>query len=380
MALIDKLSAIGDAIREKNGTTDLIPLGNMPAAIEAIQTGGELPEEAFVITGNCQYIFYNDNWTWFLETYGNLIQVKDVSQAMDMFNHYPLAKVPFEVSFIDNYNNSFQNFCYYAQFEEPPILNIKLKANYSNSFNNFFSNCYYLKSIPNDYFANLATPENWESIKQTTGSRTYMFHGCFSLRELPDISMLITKNTAYYGSFYYSLFQNCYTLNKIENIPIAINATYTSNMFSSTFNYTYRCNKITFATDNGAPYSVNWKAQTISLDSSVGSGGYVSNYTYYNSGITADKEVKDDATYQVLKNDPDWFSRYTAYSRYNHDSAVETINSLPDTSAYLATAGGTNTIKFEGAAGEKTDGGAINTLTEEEIAVATAKGWTVTLV
>ena len=82
----------------------------------------------------------------------------------------------------------------------------------------------------------------------------------------------------------------------------------------------------------------------------------------------------------ILKNDPDWFTCNVAYSRYNHDSAVATINSLPDTSAYLATAGGTNTIKFKGAAGEKTDGGAINTLTAEEIAVAAAKGWTVTLV
>ena len=46
----------------------------------------------------------------------------------------------------------------------------------------------------------------------------------------------------------------------------------------------------------------------------------------------------------------------------------------------LATAGGTNTIKFKGDSGSATDGGAINTLTEEEIAVATAKGWTVSLV
>jgi hypothetical protein len=68
-----------------------------------------------------------------------------------------------------------------------------------------------------------------------------------------------------------------------------------------------------------------------------------------------------------------------SYCRYNHDSAVNTINSLPDTSAYLAEKGGTNTIKFRGTLGSKTDGGAINTLTEEEIAVATAKGWTVTL-
>ena len=97
----------------------------------------------------------------------------------------------------------------------------------------------------------------------------------------------------------------------------------------------------------------------------------------YNSGITMDKKVVDDATYQALKNDPDWWAYDYKYSRYNHDSAVNTINSLPDTSAYLATAGGTNTIKFRGDAGSKTDGGAINTMTEEEIAVATAKGWTV---
>jgi hypothetical protein len=68
------------------------------------------------------------------------------------------------------------------------------------------------------------------------------------------------------------------------------------------------------------------------------------------------------------------FTQDYFYSRYNHASAVETINSLPDTSAY-----GTNTIKFLGASGSRTDGGAISNLTEEEIAVATAKGWTVTL-
>ena len=66
---------------------------------------------------------------------------------------------------------------------------------------------------------------------------------------------------------------------------------------------------------------------------------------------------------------------YSDYSRYNHDSAVETLASLPDTHAY-----GTNTIRFRGASGSATDGGAINTLTEAEIAVAASKGWTVTLV
>ena len=98
----------------------------------------------------------------------------------------------------------------------------------------------------------------------------------------------------------------------------------------------------------------------------------------YNSGLTLDKKVTDDTTYQALKNDPDWYTLKKEYSRYNHDSAVATINSLPDTSAYIAEKGGTNTIRFMGNAGSATDGGAINTLTEEEIAVATAKGWTIT--
>ena len=134
--------------------------------------------------------------------------------------------------------------------------------------------------------------------------------------------------------------------------------------------------------ENGSPKAITVTKQTINLaDNNY--IGYSSNKTRilgYNSGITADKQVTDDATYQALKDDPDWWTTDIAYSRYNHDSAVRTINSLPDTSAYLASAGGTNTIKFKGAAGSKTDGGAINTLTEEEIAVATAKGWTVTLV
>ena len=100
----------------------------------------------------------------------------------------------------------------------------------------------------------------------------------------------------------------------------------------------------------------------------------------YNSGITLDKQIKDASTYEALKNDPDYWTLDLHYSRYNHDSAVATINSLPDTSAYLASAGGTNTIKFKKDSGKLTDGGAINTLTEQEIAVATAKGWTVSLV
>ena len=58
---------------------------------------------------------------------------------------------------------------------------------------------------------------------------------------------------------------------------------------------------------------------------------------------------------------------------------METINSLPVVQKASSTDNNTFIIKFKGNAGSATDGGAINTMTEEEIAVATSRGWTVTL-
>ena len=87
--------------------------------------------------------------------------------------------------------------------------------------------------------------------------------------------------------------------------------------------------------------------------------------------------INSEETYNTQKNDEEAFVVGEDRSFYNHTSAVETINSLPNTKPYLDANGGTNTIIFEGNAGAKTDGGAINTLTDAEIAVATAKGWTV---
>lgn len=47
MALTNKLTAIGDAIREKTNTTDLIPLSDMPDAIRNIQSSEGSSEEYF---------------------------------------------------------------------------------------------------------------------------------------------------------------------------------------------------------------------------------------------------------------------------------------------------------------------------------------------
>jgi hypothetical protein len=58
MALIDKLSAIGDAIRAKTGKTDKLTLDEMPKEIESIKTGGGVSDpviEPLEITENGIY-------------------------------------------------------------------------------------------------------------------------------------------------------------------------------------------------------------------------------------------------------------------------------------------------------------------------------------
>jgi hypothetical protein len=179
----------------------------------------------------------------------------------------------------------------------------------------------------------------------------------------------------------YETARSCLCLDEIVGMPIPHTGAYTSNVVSNMVSGCTRLQRFTFKTPNGQPYIVSWKGQTLDF-SSVGyaSSTIENDIVNLNSGITTAKRVETAAQYEALKNDPDWYALKIEYSRYNHDSAVETINSLPDTSAYLAANGGTNTVKFKSAAGSLTDGGAINTLTEEEIAVAAAKGWTVTLV
>ena len=208
-----------------------------------------------------------------------------------------------------------------------------------------------------------------------------MFNICNSLRKIPmGLLKHGNKGISHSNCAFYGLGNSCYALDEMIDIPVIYTSTWTSNGF---YKFSSECNRvknITFMMPDGQPYVKNWKSQTINLTENVGYTKYENYIIGNNSGITVDKRVSDNTNYQLLKNDPDWWTMDVNYSRYNHDSAVATINSLPDTSAYLATAGGTNTIKFTGAAGTLTDGGEINTLTESEIAVATAKGWTVSLV
>lgn len=380
MALTDKLSAIGDAIREKTGGTDKMALDDMPTEIASITTGGgEIPEEAFMITGECEYRFAENNWNWFIEKYGEQLTTNRITNLTYAFyNSSSLSNIPFEINGTNtDYTEMSSMFQKCTKLVELPKIN---KA-YPLSLSSWCRDCSNLREIPEDYC------DSWYWINTHSSTFSYrvpqdfIFANCYSLRSFPDSLFAqnhINRYLSSYSTVYYNGFNRCMAIEKVK-LPVYDLVSWTSNSFKDTFSYTSRLTSVTFNTneDDSPIVCDNWNNQTINL---AGYNGYAASSTInlitgYNSGITADKQVTDDASYQALKDDPDWFTTDKAYSRYNHDSAVETINTLPDVSS-----GSGNTIKFVSEAGSATDGGAINTLTDEEIAVATAKGWTVTLV
>lgn len=406
MALIDKLSAIGDAIREKTGKDDLLTLDEMPAEISAIETGGgELPEEAFFIGGDCQYKFSGKGWNWYLERYSNKITTGTITNASYMFYNNPgKLNIPFDLHIMLMYSatptfatNVFQG----TAFTRYPTLyihknnayndttiqnvkigqhiipqltsidpteqkifvedtNIKLYLTYGSMMG------YVGKQEPTWLFDMI----DWDTVHSTDylsefgGIAPVNWQNASYIEEIPSFPKFYSLATgSYYHHWYQLTLFGCYNLQRIV-LPRPGPATLTSNSFSGKFNSLASMKSLKFdVQEDGSPYSANWKNQTLAMNQV----GFSSSTSYLDSNY----KIMDDETYQRLKDEPKAWGYLYRYSVYNHNSAVETINSLPDTSAY-----GTNTITFKGDAGSAT-GGAINTLTEEEIAVATAKGWTV---
>ncbi len=293
------------------------------------------------LTEDLSYLNYGGRWDWFLTKYKDYIQTYNVSKVNGIFENSPMSQFPFKIKLGPGTKTvDFTGLLHYSHIT---TLNDTLEipediSSYNLSLGNMFSYGFYLREIPSEIL-NLETYANKKSIGD-------------------------------YG------FSNCLVLDKINNLGVNQTKAQTSNLFDGML---YRCARLqsfTFVPNQTA----SWQNQVIDFSSPVvGVAPSSYNLLVYMSGDT--KLITDESTYNLYKNHPNRWTKLEAYALYNHDSAVETINSLPDTSVYLASvSGGTNTIKFKGTAGSATDGGAINTLTEEEIAVATAKGWTVSLV
>lgn len=407
-----ELIAIADAIRSKNGTTDEYTTAEMPGAIEAIVSGGGDPSieslevtsngtyaapegvdgyspivvnvpqdgapsaEDLVLTNSCQYRFANNGWNWVINKYGNQITSKNISNVSNMFAYsHGLISIPFDINTAGTStmvsDNMFYN-CMNLKEITGDLVNF-----YPSAVNQIFGSCYHLRYLPN--FVNW----NWSYLHANAfASMISMFSNCYSLRSIPEevLNNMWGMHTSSYYSPYNQTFNSCYALDEIKGLGVQ-QSTLTSNFFNNTFYHCERLKELTFAmNEDGTPKTAKWKSQTIDLSQYVGRTSDTAHILNYNSGITEDKHINPTGdNYAALKDDPDSFGG-SKYARYNKASAINTINSLPDTSAYLATAGGTNTIKFTGQQGFGTDEGKIEDLTAEEIAVATAKGWTVSFV
>jgi hypothetical protein len=367
----DGNACIGDVEKEIPNTYSS---ADMAAAIDAIEVGVVPPDTILHLTGNCSNKFKDGVLDWVIEACGDIMTTYDLTSTETMFSNSQIERIPFSLNYKNSTSNSTsQTFAAVSRLKELPAVNGIMGNMY-----NYLGRCISVNSIPESWvdtmdFSTVINPAaSWYYCRLSC-----FFSNCYSLRIIPEAFLKKLWNKCNATNAWGEMFNCCYVLDEIVGLR-GPSAAATSNLFNSNFTSCYRLKRLVFDMENGTPRAENWQNQIIDLSSNVGystSGNKVM-ITSYNSGITADKEVSDDATYQALKNDSDWFTANVAYSRYNHDSAVETINSLPDCSA----SGGTNTIKFTGAAGSSTDGGAINTLTEEEIAVATAKGWTVSLV
>lgn len=369
------LTNIANAIRTKGNTTAVYKPGEMAAAISNLSTSTStyVPTDEDLTFTDCkaQYLFANNQFSWIFKNYkdkkirftGNSRNIKSIFYQSEVDD---LSNVIFENCYgSGNYGANFSSMLTEAKTKYPP----EIKNCDIGSLESAFQSAYNLETIP-----------SFENCTIADESDVTVFSNIFyEARSLKNINFDLSKNVRlrekiYYYWYYYTFF-DCWSLRSIEfSMPMIQESPIINNQFRSFVADCWRLRHLKFK--NYLP-SLQMKSQIIEMAYRL---GYSDNETIglrYPNFFPEGKRIKDDATYQALKDDPDAWTTKPEYALYNHDSAVETINSLPDTSAYLAENGGTNTIKFLGNAGSNTDGGAINTMTAEEIAVATAKGWTV---
>ena len=418
------LTSIADAVRTKGGTTEPIVVSDIPTAITNLPSGGGgISEEDLTFTAHGEMYLFNQDYNKIYEKNTSRIKIVpatdsgkkiyDLGRLCHGSTIKDLSPITIDCSGVDIFCCSYAfNKC--EKLEKLPKIINSQNTKLGSSI--IFANMnYYLREDEILKFLNCFDSfTDRYTISGSISNLYIMFDRYYGVIDTSSIfsrihymmnnnvnSQLTSPDFNFRKPFPYT--------KAIENFPIPYSSDYnfdiTSNRFSGYEDVPFS-KSLTFATDNGQPYQINMKSQVIDLTNYPFGYNSYNYYTDYSKGanywkvenniFTSDRMTIEQAQerYNLLKNQEDWYScsnnqvsyngktEYIAklFARYNHDSAVATINSLPDTSAYLATAGGTNTIEFYGVQGALTDGGAINTLTEEEIAVAAAKGWTVTLV
>lgn len=208
-----------------------------------------------------------------------------------------------------------------------------LNTSKNKNFSYMFENCSSLKDAP---FLDFSKAEDLSCL----------FRSCYKLRSIPQemLSNFFKPSLIYSKQFYYFGFYYCYRLTELLDLDIKDGYTATNNLFTNTFDSCSSLRRLTFKTnEDNTPIVTSMSGQTIDLSKYVG---------YFNDSISA-KNYAGDIEWTTNANE----------SFYNRDSMLETIMSLPIVKNC--------TIKFKKGQGQL--------LTEDEISIATSKGWTVTL-
>lgn len=363
MALTDKLSAIGDAIRTKGGTTELLKLDDMPAAITNLPSGGGGAEiEPFVLSGDLG----NDNGNSLIpkayEILGKYITTQDINNIYYAFANFQGKEIPFSINcsmWSRTHSDSIFMSC--SNLETCPEIN----GLFPGRLREAFMYCYRLRSFPENFAANW----DFSGMHEMTQDMSNTFYECYSLRNIPEVLLSNFYTARNSTGPYVGMFFSCYTLNEIRNL--GVQPSMSSDSFWDTFSRCSMLKSLTFTPGKTA----DWSNQTINLSNYVGYAGDPEWIQNYNSGITDNSlKITDAMRWDDYYFEQDCWTEDPAYSKYTRVSAEETLQSLPTVT------GSGNTIIFKERQGEGTSDGAIGDMDQSVIAAAAAKGWTVSFV
>ena len=132
------------------------------------------PEEAFKFTGDCQYKFTNDSFTWFIEDYGDKITTEEFNNVNSMFKgSEKLTKIPFEINLttkVDDLGSMF-----YGCSSLTDIANINITS--VKKASTLFGQCKSLRKLPDCVVTGDLPAMN----EYANGSPNGMFKSCYRL-------------------------------------------------------------------------------------------------------------------------------------------------------------------------------------------------------